>query len=263
MFIKFKNLKKTFAYSVSILVLLILCSCSKQEDPKTIENLNFDELKKRTLSSLENKKNDQAIAFLEKIVAEHPDKENIYEYKLMLADCYFDTGNLPSSYELYKHYYEFYPSDSKAEYATYRSILSKFYQTLQPDCDQSDTLQSINLCKNYLENTQFGQYQNDIKDIQHTCERKLIDKEVYVYNFYLKKGNYKAAKNRLTHLKKNYLDKNPSLDARLLFLESKLAQKEKDKTILNEKIEKLLDKYPNSHFTKMAQRLVNKTTFVF
>jgi len=225
--------------------------------------MSFDELKQKTLSSLELKKQELATEYLEKLVAQHPDHENIAEYKLMLADQYFENGNLPSAYQMYDHFSEFYPSDPKSEYANYRSVLSKFYQTLKIDCDQSDTENTIKLCRNYNSNLLNQTYKSDILDIQRTCERKLIDKEVYVYNFYLKKGKYESAQNRLDYLKVNYLPENPSLEARLLFLESKLAHRQKDNNLVKEKIELLANKYPESQFTRMAQQLVSKKPFIF
>ncbi|MBD3231991.1 outer membrane protein assembly factor BamD [Candidatus Dependentiae bacterium] len=257
-----ENSKKYFLGFFIFSIILLLPNCAKQ-DEKKVEDMNFDEIKQKTLSALEQHKNEHAISYLEKLIAQHPDNKEISKYKLILADLYFEGGNLPSAFELYKHFTEFYPSDPKAEFASYRAILSKFYQTLKPHCDQTETQDTIRLCDGYLKKTNFYKYKNDVQDIINTCEQKLIDKEVYVYNFYLKKGNYKAAKNRLDYLKNTYLEKKPSLEARLLFLESKLANKQKDNKIVEQKIEILLNKYPDSHFTKMAQRLVNQGTFIF
>ncbi len=250
-----------FFLSIAFL-LLILPQCAKQE--KKVEDMSFDELKQKTLSALDQKKNDIAIEALEKLIAQHPDDQNIAEYKLMLADQYFNTGNLPSAYQMYDLFTEFYPADPKAEYAYYRSVLAKFYQTLKVDCDQSETEDAIRRCKGYLTSPAYAEYKNDIQDIQHTCERKLIDKEIYVYNFYLKQGKYKSAQNRLKNLRDTYLKDHPVLESRLLFLECKLAQKQKQENTVKEKLETLLAEYPNSQFTRMAQRLTpNKNTFVF
>ena len=238
-------------------------NCGKQEKEKNVEDMTFDEIKEKTLSSIEKKNNEIAIENLEKLIAIHPDNQNISKYKLMLANLYFDTGNLPSAYQMYEHFKEFYPSDSNVEFATYRAILSKFYQILKIDCDQTHTQATINLCENYLNHFPYQVYRNDIKDIQRTCEHKLIDKEVYVYNFYLKKGKFDAAQKRLQFLQDNYLAKNPTLEARLLFLECKLAEKQKKQDMLNAKLEKLFNKYPDSYFTKMAERLNTKNTFIF
>ncbi len=257
------QVKKRESYFLFILLLLFLFpNCGKQEG-KRVEEMTFDEIKQKTLSALDRNKNDEAVAYLEKMVAQNPDNQDISTYKLKLADLYFDTGNLPSAYHMYEHFTQFYPSDAKSEYAFYRSILSRFYQTLKIDCDQSSTQDTIKLCEKYLTTTMYRKYKTDIKDIQNTCERKLIDKEVYVYNFYLKKGKYESAKNRLKYLKDNYLSKKPEIEARLLFLECKLEQRQKNNDLVKEKVEMLVDKYPGSHFTSMSQRLINKNKFIF
>lgn len=241
--------------------LLFFTQCSKDE--KRPENMSFDELKQKTLTAIEKQKNEEAIEYLEKMVAQNPDNDQISKWKLKLADLYFDSGNLPSAQQMYEHFSQFYPSDPNSEYALYRSVLSKFYQTLRIDCDQSDTQDAIKLCNEYLAKPNFVKYKNDIKDIQKTCEHKLIDKEVYVYDFYLKKGNYAAAQKRLQDLKNNYLPKNPELEARLIFLECKLAHKQKNNQVMNNKLEELISKFPDSQFTTMAQRLGVRDKFEF
>lgn len=259
------NQKKSPSYFflfLTVSALLLLPNCAKQDEKKP-EDMSFDEIKQKTLTSIDAKKDDLAIGYLSKLVAQHPDNHEISKYKLMLADMYFEAGELPSAFELYQHFAEFYPADISVEFANYRTILSKFYQTLKPNCDQTDTNETIRLCERYIKNSDFIKYENDVKDIINTCEHKLIDKEVYVYNFYLKKGKYEAAQGRLEYLKNNYLAKNPAIEARLLFLESKLANKQKNTDVVEEKIETLLNKYPDSQFTKMAKRLVNQSPFVF
>ncbi|KKP24187.1 MAG: Outer membrane assembly lipoprotein YfiO [candidate division TM6 bacterium GW2011_GWF2_28_16] len=255
-----KNLK-FLRLILASLILFLAPQCAKEE--KKVDDLSFEELKQKTLSALKEKKYQEAIKPLEVLVAQHSEKKDLSKYKLMLAESYFNTGDLPSAYQMYANYKEFYPSDKKAEYAYFQSIKSKFYQTLRIDCDQSDTEQTINLCKDYLKNNNYTEYRKDIEDIEYTCQRKLVDKEVYVYNFYLNKGKLKSAKNRLTYLKENYLNKDEKLTPRILFLEAKLAQKEKNQLELSKKIEQLMDQYPESNFTRMAQSLVTKNNFVF
>ncbi|MCK4650726.1 outer membrane protein assembly factor BamD [Candidatus Babeliales bacterium] len=260
----YKKVKNIFSLLSMIFLLFLLPNCAKEDD-KRVENMNFDELKQKTLSALELKNDELAVEYLEQLVASNPDKQNISEYKLMLADLYFNVGNLPSSYQLYEHYKEFYPSDIKAEFATYRAILSKFYQTLRFECDQTDTHKTINLCEEYEKNLLYNQYRKDVIDIRNTCESKLIDKEVYVFNTYLKKGKktgkFEAAKNRLKYLRDEYFSKNSAFEARLTFLECKLAKAQNNENLLKEKVEVLVSKYPNSTFTNRAQRLINKKDF--
>lgn len=248
---------------VAVLVVL-LGGCGKEV--KKPEEMGFAELKTQALASISKKKDEDAIVYLERLVAEYPENQDIFEYKFMLADLYLKVGRLDAAYKLYKNYTRLYPSEKRAEEAHYKSILSKFYQTLKisKDCDDSDTHTTLKQCKGYLSNTLFHQYRSDVRDIQYTCERRLVDKEVYVFNTYLRRKKFQSAKNRIDYLRKNFLEKIPSLEAQILYLESKLAYKQKDQGIVKEKIETLFEKYPESRFTKMAHSMVSsKRTFQF
>ncbi len=247
----FLNLSAIFLAS-----LLILSGCEKQK--KSPEEMKAEELKKTSLAFIEQKKGEDAIEHLEKLVVQYPEDSEISKYKLLLADEYLNDGKLESAHQMYNNFKDFYPADEKAEYATYKSILAKFYQTLKVDCDQTETQEAIKLCKNYLNTPFMSEYKNDVIDIKNTCQQKLIDKEVYVYDYYLKRKKFDAANNRLKYLRNSFLKENPILEARLLYLEAKLADKKKDKDGVAEKLENLVNKYPESQFTKMAKGLMAK-----
>jgi outer membrane protein assembly factor BamD (BamD/ComL family) len=136
-------------------------------------------------------------------------------------------------------------------------------QTLRNDCDATETERTILLCHEYLQNTTYTRYQKDVFDIQNGCENKLIDKEIYVFNFYLKRGEVAASKNRLTYLKEKYAEKHPELMPRLLYLECKLAKREKNETTIVKNLELLKQKYPKSQYTTMATGLAVKKDYFF
>ncbi len=196
-------------------------------------------------------------------MARFSDQQDIAQHKLALAEIYFKLGKFPSAYELYSHFAQFYPSDEKAEYAKYQAILSKFYQTLRLDCDQTTTLETTRLCREYLGNSSFKGYINDVRDIQNTCEQKLIDKEVYVFNYYLKQKKYQAAQNRIKTLEKEYLPKNPKLEDRILYLKCQLAKAQRKHQEFKETFDLLTTKYPLSQFTQLAQGHKKKTSNFF
>lgn len=248
---------------LSVLILLsaiLICGCAKQ---KGREDMSFEELKSNTVTALKKKHYNDAAEALETIIARFPDRSDIAKYKLALAQAYFKIGRFPSAYELYSHYNQFYPSDKNAENAKYRAIKSMFYQTLRTDCDQTTTAETTKLCEEYLNNTTYMKYKKDVEDILYTCQQKLINKEIYVFNFYIKRGKYQAARTRLTQLEKEYSSKDKTLDARLLYLKCQLAQKENNNTFLNETLIRLSKDYPESKYTQMAQSLVTSPSFLF
>ncbi|MCB9493324.1 MAG: outer membrane protein assembly factor BamD [Epsilonproteobacteria bacterium] len=219
------------------------------------DDLTLAELKQHAIDSIKRKRKMDAITYLEKIVTHYPDEPNIGKFKLMLAEMYFKTASYPSAKKMYSHFKHYYPASKHAEYAQYKSILSNFYQTLRTDCDQTRTEKTIKSCKKYLADASKLRYRRDVQDIQTTCINKLVDKEVYVFNYYLKQGELQAAENRLKHLRANFLEQNSSLEPRLLFLECKLEKKRNNKDSIRHKIEILDTKYPQSQFTVMAQSL--------
>jgi outer membrane assembly lipoprotein YfiO len=246
-----------------LVVILLLAACSKQRR-KEIEDMNFIELKNKTISSLKRHNKRIAIAALEQLVTQHSDNQNIASYKLMLADLYFKTGRYIQSYELYDHFRELYPSDVRAEFASYRSILSKYHQMSRMDRDSTETENTLELCKKHLLNPQYLRYRKDVGDIERTCRQRLVDKEVYVYNVYLRQKKLKSAENRLKHLRDTYLSTEADLEPRLLYLEGKLARRKKESETVKEKVITLVNKYPDSPFTRMARSLVmKKKRFLF
>ncbi len=255
------SIKNTCLKASALVLVLFFTQCAKE---KTKDKMSFDELSDKTKTALKAKKRDNAITYLEEIVSRYPDHANIAKYKILLAEMYFKDGRYAAAQEVYEHFNQFYPADKRTEYAKYKSIMAMFYQTLKTDCDQTETEETVKLCQEYIQNNAFKQYRKEVQDIQTTCQNKLIDKEIYIFSFYLKQGHLDAAQGRLKYLKDKYLALNPALDARLLYLECKLAKKQKNLTLVHENVKTLRTKYASSSFTQMAQALTEKQRpFIF
>lgn len=253
--------KTTSCFMVIVCVItIIITGCAKQ---KTKEDMSFDELKARVGAYLKNHKYQEASEMLAEIIAKHPEREDIHKFKIILADTYFKLEQYQLAYQMYNNYWQFYPSHIRAEYSKYQAILSKYSQTLKIDCDQTLTNDTIALCKEYTADTHYKRYLVDVHEIQRVCEQKLINKEIYVFNFYLHQEQFDAAKSRLAYLKKTYLSKQPNLEAQLYYLECKLAQKKKDNLALQETYALLARCHPTSEFTHMAEALFHKPAFIF
>lgn len=242
------------------IAVLSLAGCAKELKK---EDMSFDELKKNAFAYIKTNKHEEAIGYLEHITTQHADNEKIAQIKLLLAEEYFKSENYPSAAIAYESFHEFYPSNKHAEYAKYRGLLSKFYLTLNADCDQSETEHALRSCNEYLETPAYTKYCSDVRDIKQSCEHKLINKEVYVFDFYLKQEQFEAAQKRLAFLRKTYLPLSASLEPQIMYLECKLANKQKDQTTLKKQLTALAGKYPESEFTQMASALTTRTPFFF
>lgn len=260
---KLYKLSKNTALKSLLLGVLLFAGCAKE---KTKEKMSFEELSDKAIALAKKKKRESSIAHLEQIILRFPDHANVGKYKLMLAEMYFKDEKYAAAHEMYNHFSQFYPADKRAEYAKYKAILAMFYQTLRTDCDQSETEDTLNLCNEYIENKAFNEHRNDVVDIQKSCENRLIEKEIYVYNFYLRRSELEAAQNRLNSIKEKYLGQNNSniaLEAQLLYLDCKLAYKQKNLDRYKKNLSQLEQMHPKSHFTEMAHALPRKNTFIF
>ena len=253
-----KKNAKGLSVAVLMMSVLLFAGCGKKQ--KTTEEMVFQELEEKVETAMNSKKQESAVEFLEQLVTRFPEKSTVSKYKLMLSDLYLKAVSLEAAFELYRNFGTMYPGDKKAEYAMYKAILSKFYQTLKVNgmCDQSDAEVTLELCKQYLNNQLFAEHQEDVRDISYTCERRLIDKEVYVFNSYLRKKKFQSAENRVKYLRTTFLKNHKSLEPQILFLECKLAHRQKNEDLRKEKIETLMKDYNDSQFTRMAMGMVSK-----
>jgi outer membrane assembly lipoprotein YfiO len=254
------SFKKLTLYGVVATLLVTLAGCAKE---KKKEQMSYEELSSNVDIATKKKKKDEAISYLEEMIGRFSDHHDIAKAKMELAERHFNRRNYAAAHELYEHFNQFYPADAQAEYAKYKSVLAMFHQTGKPYCDQTETENTVKLCREYLQNNHYKTYRNEILNIQQTCENKLFDKEIYVFNFYMRRGKYDAARHRLKTVKDKYLAHNPAFEAQTLYLECKLANKEKNKEILSRDLDTLMKKYPESTFTRMAQGLETKRPFIF
>lgn len=248
---------------VASALLFLTGGCAKKKETKPSPESSFDQLKGQIVFAQEKKKLTLLTQHLEQMIREHSEHSDIPLFKLQLAETYLQAGNLASAYTMFKHFSKMYPAHEKAEYANYKAIVAQFYQTLKinRDCDTTETEKTIALCKEYLDNEKLQAYVPDIRDIHETCFARLVDKEVYIFNHYIRHAKYQSAEKRLVKIKEHYLSKDQSLEPRILFLECKLAQCTKNDSLASDDLRLLSEKYPTSQFTRMAENLNNKSFF--
>ena len=259
--------------SMLMLGILLMAGCGKKGKAKHKEPETFNEFKDRVELAFDGEHKREAKEYLEKMIEAYPEDQNIGYYRVSLADMNFNEGRaqydnnaLETAYGLYKKFYKLNPSDVRAEYASYRAILSKFYQTHRIDCDTSQLEKTRRLCAKHLvrEEYKVKKYHQDVKDISYTCDRKLIDKEVYIFGSYVRSGKYKSAENRLQYIKDQFLEAHQDLMPRVMYLEAKLAMKKKETGRAEKHIAALETQFPESPFATMAQDLVSrKNLFIF
>lgn len=205
-------------------------------------------------AAIAGKNPEQLAAALEQLVLQHPDADSNKEWRIQLAQTYMNLGSLELAYRVFKDYTTLFPSDENAEEAFYQAICSKYKQTvrLRNECDTKEAEKTISLCEKYLDRPTFQLHREDVSDIKKTCENRLVNKELYVFDTYLVQGKLASAKARLQTFKETFVLKDPSLEAQALFLECKLARLENRPEEAQQIYVQLQQKHASSPFTKMA-----------
>lgn len=198
---------------------------------------------------------ERAAGALEQLVVQHPDAAECKQWRLQLASTYLELNNLEPAYRVYRDYTKLYPNDPNTEEAGFQALFTKYKQTvrMRQECDVAEARKTIKLCKKYLENPRHVTHRLEAEDIQKTCENRIVNKEIYIFDTYLAHGRIESAKTRLASLKEMYVPANNDLEPHVLYLECKLARADKRPEDVKRIYTDLQSKYPESSFVKLAQ----------
>lgn len=187
---------------------------------KTISTMTFDELKERKQELIKTDKKN-AIKYLERMVPICNDLEELKTIMLELAQLLFDTEDYTKASKMYHEFTLLYPGCDEVEYAMFQAIISSFKLTLDAEHDQSKTAETRELAQAFLDRPSFVNHKKEVEEIAHKCDARIFESEVNIFNFYMKRGNYVAAKTRLSTIKETYLAKAiPDIQMRVAALET-------------------------------------------
>lgn len=178
---------------------------------KTIKTMNLDELKQKKEEFLAVGDKTTAVKFADKMVSMCNDLNQRGLYMLDFADLHFELGNLKKAELVYKEFSALYPNFKidgvdKTEYALYKEILCSYLSILDADRDQTKTKETLTLVDSFSERSQgtFITYTNDVMTIKKQCVKRTMDSEISIFNYYLKRGSYRAAEHRLAKIEEGY-----------------------------------------------------------
>ncbi len=172
---------------------------------KSMNEMNYDELVRVCEHAWQHKDKLACIRYLEQMLRVCSEPKKIARHIIELADLYFQTGNLKKAKVNYLQFVllnpgaqEIAPGVDLVEYAQYRAVLASFYMMLDPERDQSDTRDTVELANTFLERTPvFNTYVDEVKKIRNHCYEYLAHSDLVVCEFYVGVGDYESAQRRL------------------------------------------------------------------
>ena len=227
---------------------------------KMIKHMEAPALKEAAEISIKLGDFNDALLYLDQLILTSNSVNEQKNAKLLRADIFFENGVLKRASECYDEFQKLYPGDTNVAYAQYKGILSSFYCTLGEERDQTLTQKTINLCNNFIEHKEVKDYVDEVKTIRIQCYQRLFDHELTVFEYYLKRGKFKAAETRLANIKKSYENKLASTGPKVLHCQYRIAQAKGEKKIAEELLTSLHEQYPNFMNNAQKKPIINYLT---
>ena len=149
---------------------------------------------------------EEATEAFQKVKDRYPYSKFALEAELRMADSLYRQELYNEAYDAYNDFERLHPKNENIPYVIYQKGMSHFEQVSAIDRDQSHTLLARDEFERLIKRFPETEYAAKAKAKLRECFISLASYELYVGDFYLKKGNYRAAVNRYEYLLENYPD---------------------------------------------------------
>jgi outer membrane protein assembly factor BamD len=173
---------------------------------------------------------------------------------LRIADCYFFRKEYPETITRYMEFKKQHPFHPDIPYAEYQLGLCYYQQVLSMDRDQKATIKALTTFQNVVANYPSTIFAQKAAEKIAFCQRRLAENELYIAQFYLRKGKYAAAEKRASSALEKYPDSGVT-DQALYCLAEALHKQRKDPEALPP-LTILVQDYPQSPLVKPAGKLL-------
>ena len=174
---------------------------------------------------------------------------------LRVADTYYEQGdavNLVEAQYKYRDFINRYPTSDQADYATLRIAMCSYKQMEKPDRDQQKTREALEKFNDVLRAYPNSPLKAEAEARRQEVLDRLARHEYIIARFYMKRGSWTAATQRLNYL----IDEYPSFVQRdAVFYDlghslSKLGRNGEAKLYF----ERVITEYPDSNYAEQAKR---------
>lgn len=211
---------------------------------KTFSEMNFEELVEARERQKEKNNRSAMIKYTERMLKLCDDLKLLGDLMLELADLYFDDGAFSKAEIVYSRFNTLYPGSGHTEYALYKNILCSRYAMRSADRDQTKTEETVELAREFLNNSLFTSYRTDVEGILNECYECLFESECLVCMFYANDKRKRPALKRLESIRKTILAQAPQFEQRIINFECSIAETLGDTVLLAQKQQELQERFP-------------------
>jgi outer membrane protein assembly factor BamD len=232
----------------------------KQEKASTYKDFTYEKLEVEKTKRTEQQDYSTAIKYAEQMIKKClPDDPNyvvkVSALLLEIADLLFKDSQYLKASQRYAEFAALNPGSDQIEYALYRAIESSSFCLNIADRDQTKTEETLALADSFLKQDHFTTYASQVNAIRHTCLTRLIESELSICSFYMRRQRLQSAEKRIMSIRLNesykaILEVSAPLAQEILMLENTLEEK---KSLLQQQT-KHIQLVENKRTKKMAER---------
>jgi outer membrane protein assembly factor BamD len=204
--------------SLVVFAAVLTASCSKFN--KVLKSTDYDYKLKMAQEYYDKKKYKQAQTLYEELFPIYKGTPQFEDLYYRYADCAFKQKDYVSAENLYNGFLDMFPNSTRAGEVEYMEAYSYYRQSPKPELDQTNTIKALGMMQTFI-NTHPGSERNkEAQDIIDECNRKLEIKELKSAELYFNMGQYRAAAIAYTSLINNYPDSQKSDEYKLQIIKS-------------------------------------------
>jgi outer membrane protein assembly factor BamD len=167
-------------------------SSSTVEEPEQ----SADALIQDGLDAYQLKKYERATEAFQKLKDRFPYSQYAVLAELKLADSYYLNKDYELAATSYKEFEKMHPTNEVIAYVVFMQGMSYFKQMPTIDRDQSKALMAVQEFDRFIKGHPQSEYVTQAKINREEAQKNVVAHEFYIGEFYLKKGDYRAALGR-------------------------------------------------------------------
>lgn len=170
------------------------------------EEKGASELMSEGTEAFEKGRYEQAREAFQKLKDRYPYSKYAVTAELRMADSMYEKKDYDEAYDAYDEFERLHPKNQEIPYVIYQKGMCQFLQVKTIDREQAHTLKAKEEFERIIGRFPRDEYAQKARKNLRKCMIFLADYELYVANFYYKKGKYRAALARYNYLIENFPD---------------------------------------------------------
>jgi len=212
--------------------------------------------------AMKEKNYEEARVYFDLVTARYPFLDAARTAELRIADISYDKEEYPEARDKYQQFLKLHPTHPEVDYAAFRAAMTN-YQEIPKDFfilppsyekDQTPVKNALRAMEDFIRQYSKSKYVEEAKKTHTEVRRRLCQHELYVANFYAKRGKWQAVVGRLDTLLRNY--PGAGYDEEALFGIYDAYVKMHDDGRAQETLRRIVSTLPGTKAAERAQKLL-------